>query len=402
MINLFKSIAFLLAFFLLSTTLLAGKKKQNNDYLQWAITIANSEMKHNPELWQADFVKKPKWDYTQGLIAYSMTKLFLTTKDSSYFNYVNKFADFFINNKGEILTYTPDKYNIDHLNGGKFLFDMYSITKEEKYLKALQLLRTQIENHPRTKIGVFWHKKIYENQVWLDGLYMGAPFYAQYIKEMKEPASLYDDVAKQFVLADSVTLDEKTGLNFHAWDESRLQKWAHPETGHSPHFWGRSMGWYMMAMVDVLDYLPKNHPQRKQILANFNRLSKALANYQDKQTGMWYQITDLGTKEGNYVESSCTAMYMYAIAKGINKKYLPKEFKTVVQKAFCGIINNATQKNEDGTISLTKACSVAGLGGNPYRDGSFEYYINEPIRSDDPKVIGPFILASLEMNKMCK
>lgn len=400
--KLFKSIIFLLAGLLFTSSVFAAKKKNNNDYLQWAITIAKSEMKHNPELWQADFVKKPKWDYTQGLIAYSMTKLFLTTKDSSYYNYVKKFADFFINDKGEILTYTPDKYNIDHLNGGKFLFDMYSITNEEKYLKALQLLRTQIEKHPRTKIGVFWHKKIYENQVWLDGLYMGAPFYAQYIAEMKEPKNRFDDVVTQFILADSVTLDKKTGLNFHAWDESRLQKWSNPETGQSPHFWGRSMGWYMMAMVDVLDYLPRNHPERKQILANFNRLSKALANYQDKQTGMWYQVTNLGGKEGNYVESSCTAMYIYAIAKGINNNYLDNDFKSIAQKAYCGMIANATKKNEDGTISITKACSVAGLGGNPYRNGSYEYYISEPIRNDDPKVIGPFILASLEMNKLCK
>jgi unsaturated rhamnogalacturonyl hydrolase len=398
----FKSVVILLACSFFTSTVLAAKKNNNNDYLQWAITIANSEIKHNPELWQADFVKKPKWGYTQGLIAYSMTKLYLTTKDSSYFNYVKKFADLFINNKGEILTYTLDKYNIDNINGGKFLFDMYNITNEEKYLKALQLLRTQIEKHPRTKIGVFWHKKIYENQVWLDGLYMGAPFYAQCVKELKEPVANYNDVAKQLILGDSVTLDRTTGLNFHAWDESRLQKWSNPETGHSPHFWGRSMGWYMMAMVDVLDFLPKNHPQRKQIIANLNRLTKALANYQDKQTGMWYQVTDLGGKEGNYVESSCTAMYIYAIAKGINKKYLDKDFKTVVQKAYCGMIANATQVNEDGTTSITKACSVAGLGGNPYRDGSYEYYIREPIRNDDPKVIGPFILASLEMNKLCK
>lgn len=398
--RILKLITILLSCFIFSSSLFA--KKKHNQYMQWAITIANSEIKHNPELWQADFVKKPKWDYTQGLVAFSMTKLFLQTKDSTYFNYVKVFGDFFIDNEGNIKTYTTDKYNIDHLNGGKFLFDMYKITNEDKYLKAIKLLRKQIDGHPRTSIGVFWHKKIYENQVWLDGLYMGAPFYAQCIKELQEPDSLFNDATKQLIVADKVTVDKRTGLNYHAWEETRNQKWADPVTGHSPNFWGRSMGWYMMALVDFLDYLPEKHPDRAEIIANFNRLTKALSQQQDPTTGMWFQVTDQPKREGNYVESSCTAMYIYAIAKGVNKKYLPKEYSKVACKAFDGMIQHATQKNDDGTTSITKACSVAGLGGTPYRDGSYDYYISEPIRSDDPKVIGPFILGAIEMSKMCK
>lgn len=371
-------------------------------YLNWAKSVANSEMKHNPELWQSDFVKKPKWDYTQGLIAYSLSKLFVETKDSVYFNYVQTFADFFINDKGEIMTYVLDKYNIDHLNGGKFLFDMYHFTKDEKYLKAIKLLRTQFDTHPRTQVGVFWHKEVYPNQVWLDGLYMGAPFYGQCVKELKEPKANFDDVAKQLVVGDKVTLDARTGLNFHAWDEAKTQPWANKETGHSPNFWGRSMGWYMMAMVDVLDFLPENHPDRPQILLNLNRLTSSLIKYQDSKTGMWYQVTDMPNRTGNYLESSCSAMYIYSIAKAINNKYLSNDFKPALNKAFCGFIANAIQQNEDSTVSITKACSVAGLGGNPYRSGSFEYYISEPIRNDDPKVVGPFILACIEMSKLCK
>lgn len=390
-----------LALVLSSSTLFAGKKKSNY-YIDWAVTIANSEMKHNPELWQADFVKEPKWDYTQGLIANAMTRIFLATKDSTYFKYTKVFADFFIDRDGNIKTYKVDKYNIDCLNGGKFLFDMYHITKDEKYMKAIKLLRSQIDTHPRTQIGVLWHKKIYENQVWLDGLYMGAPFYAQCAKELKESTSSFDDAAKQLVLGDKVTYDNRTGLNFHAWDESKKQQWADPTTGHSPNFWGRSMGWYMMAMVDILDFLPKDHPQRPVIIANLNRLTQALCQYQDPVTGMWFQVTDQPKREGNYVESSCSAMYIYAMTKGLNNGYLPKHYKPVVQKAFCGFITNATQKNEDGTTSITKACSVAGLGGNPYRDGSFNYYISEKVRNDDPKVVGPFIMACLEMSKLCK
>lgn len=386
---------------LVSVAVFAGKKKSNY-YLDWAITIANSEIKHNPELWQADFVKKPKWDYTQGLVANSMTRLFKATKDSTYFKYVKVFGDFFINEKGDIKTYVVDKYNIDPLNGGKFLFDMYYFTKDEKYLKAIKLLRTQFDTHPRTQVGVFWHKEVYPSQVWLDGLYMGAPFYGQCVKELKEPKANFDDVAKQLVIGDKVTLDARTGLNYHAWDEAKTQPWADPNTGLSPNFWGRSMGWYMMAMVDVLDFLPKNHPDRKQIIANLNRLTKALASFQDPATCMWFQVTDQPKREGNYVESSCSAMYIYTIAKGLNKKYLGEEFRPLVNKAFCGFIANAIQKNEDGTTSITKACSVAGLGGKPYRSGTFEYYISEPIRNDDPKVIGPFIMACIEMSKLCK
>ncbi|MDR1679202.1 MAG: glycoside hydrolase family 88 protein [Prevotellaceae bacterium] len=380
---------------------LYAAEKTTGKYLNWATTIADSEIKHRPELWQADFVKKPKWDYTQGLVAKSMLMLFAQTGDSAYYNYVKTFADFFVDSDGNILTYKMSDYSLDRVNGGKFLIDMYHYTKEEKYLKAVQILRKQFDTQPRTHIGVFWHKKIYPYQVWLDGLYMGAPFYAEYAKTFNENTdAVYADAVKQFVLADSVTLDKKTGLNFHAWEETRNQRWADPITGHSPHFWGRSMGWYMMAMADALEILPEGYPQRDKIQANFNRLTAALAKYQDKKTGMWYQVTDLAKRKGNYVESSCSAMFVYAIAKGVNKGFLPEKYRKLAITAFDGLTKNATQVNADGTTSITKACSVAGLGGNPYRDGSFEYYVGEPIRNDDPKVIGPFIMAALEMNKL--
>ncbi len=395
-----KFILLVLSCFIFSSTVSA--KKKDNDYVQWATTIANSEMKHNPELWQADFLKKPKWDYTQGLISKSLIELYKVTKDTAYFNYVQEFTDFFIDSTGTIMTYKMSDYNIDRLNGGKFLFDMFTYTKDTKYIKAIAKLRAQLKTHPRVSLGGFWHKKRYPNQMWLDGLYMGAPFYAQCAEAFNEGDESWNDITNQFILVDSVTLDKKTGLNYHGWDESREQRWSDSITGCSPHFWSRAMGWYMMAMVDVLDFLPKKHPQREQIIKNLNRLAAALVKFQDEETGMWYQVVDLGGKEGNYVESSGTAMFIYAMAKGVNMKYLPKEFRDTASKAFCGLTANATQKNEDGTTSITKACGVAGLGGKPYRDGSYEYYINEIIRNDDPKVVGPFILAALEMNKLCK
>lgn len=372
--------------------------KSNVNYLVWAEKVADSEMKHNPQLWMADFVKVPKWDYTQGLVAKAMMELYKKTNKQSCLVYVKEFAEYFVTKDGQILTYKISDYNIDRLNGGNFLFDIYAETHEERYLKAVKLLREQLVTHPRVNAGAFWHKKIYPHQLWLDGLYMGSPFYAHYASFFNEP-SLFDDVTKQFIVADKFTFDYNTGLNYHGWDESRTQKWANPTTGQSPNFWSRSMGWYMMAMVDVLDFLPSNHPDRSAIIHMLNKLSDALLKYQDKKTGMWYQVTNFPKREGNYLESSGTAMFSYAMAKGAHNGYLSEKFLKASKKAFAGLIKYSTQTNPDGTVSITKACSVAGLGGNPYRDGSYEYYINEPIRNDDPKVIGPFIMAALELAK---
>jgi unsaturated rhamnogalacturonyl hydrolase len=208
---------------------------------------------------------------------------------------------------------------------------------------------------------------------------------------------LFDDVITQFRVADKYTQHPKNGLNYHAWDESRLEQWADPKTGQSPNLWSRSIGWYVMALVDVLEYLPINHPDRPYLVRILNRVSSGLVKYQDKKTGMWFQVTNLPNKKGNYLESSGTAMFSYAMAKGVNKGYLPVKFRKTAEKAFNGLIKYSTELNADSSISITKACGVAGLGGNPYRDGSFQYYINEPVRNDDPKVVGPFILAAIEL-----
>jgi unsaturated rhamnogalacturonyl hydrolase len=391
-----KFLSILLFVFLLVQTSLASRKA--DFYLSWAKMIADSEMKHNPDLWMADFVKTPKWDYTQGLIAKAITQVYLTTGDSVYYQYVKSFADFFVDNNGNIKTYKLTDYNIDRVNGGNFLFDLHKLTQTEKYWKAIELLRSQLLTHPRVTEGAFWHKKIYPWQIWLDGLYMASPFYARYAK-ITGKSDLFNDVTNQFIVCDKYTLDPGTGLNYHAWDEKKEQKWANPQTGQSPHFWGRSMGWYMMALVDVLEYLPENHRDRPALLKILNRLSASLIKYQDKKTKMWYQITNYPEREGNYLESSCTAMYAYAMAKGANRGYLPKKYNKVAEKVFKGMLKYSTLLNEDGTYSITRACSVAGLGGTPYRDGTYEYYISEPVRNDDPKVVGPFILLALELSK---
>ncbi len=300
---------------------------------------------------------------------------------------------------GSIKTYKPSEYNIDRVNSGKILFPIYAQSKEERFRKALDLMREQMRTHPRTKDGSFWHKKIYPHQVWLDGLYMAGPYLAEYAKTFNEGA-LFDDIAVQILDVHKYMHDTKTGLYYHGWDESRKQRWADPKTGLSPNFWSRSIGWYMMSIVDVLDFLPAGHPKRPEIISILRHLSASLEKFRDKKTGMWYQVTDQPTKAGNYVESSASAMFIYSWVKGAQKGYLYKSFLTKGSKAYDQFVKRFIKQNSDGTISVTDACSVAGLGGDKvYRDGSFAYYIGEPIRENDAKAVAPFIMVSVLLNK---
>ncbi len=376
-------------------------QEPKTDYLQCAERIAQSEIQHNPELWMADFLTKPKWDYTQGLIAKAMLETYLATGDTTYLAYVEAFADYFIQEDGSILTYDLTKYNLDRVNGGNFLYLLDSIDSQPRYQAAIRLLRSQLATQPRTTEGGFWHKQIYPSQMWLDGLYMAEPFYAHYAlwDSTAGADAIFDDVVLQFSVVDKHTLNPATGLNYHGWDESHAQAWADSLTGCSPHTWGRAEGWYVMAICDVLDYLPENHAGRTQLIAILNRVCTALLRYQDPATGMWYQVPDLPEADGNYTESTCSAMFCYALAKGARMGYLPAEYRTIAARAFDGLWRSAVVENEDGTLSLTRCCAVAGLGGTPYRSGTYDYYIHEKIRDNDPKGIGPLILAALELNK---
>ncbi|MDQ1771048.1 glycoside hydrolase family 88/105 protein [Labilibaculum euxinus] len=362
-----------------------------------AVQFADSEMKRFPEAWQLDHGKRLYFGYSQGLGCLAMLKVWKETGNSKYLDYVIKWSDSLINENGEIHLYKVESYNIDYINSGKILFDVYKETGNEKYKLAMDRLIQQLKMHPRTHEGAFWHKLIYQHQVWLDGLYMGAPFLAQYAVTFDQ-SDLLDDAINQFVICDKHTRDAKTGLYYHAWDESHNQKWADKITGQSPNFWGRSMGWWFMALVDILDYVPENYPQRKNLLNIVDGVAEALSHYQD-ETGLWYQVLDQGYREGNYLEASASSMYMYCYAKAVNKGYIDKKYRKTALKAYNGLMNNLIVKNEDGTLSLTKCCAVAGLGGKPYRDGSFNYYVNERIRDNDSKATGPFIMGCLELGK---
>lgn len=338
-----------------------------------------------------------KWSYDMGVVLKGFEGLWMSTGDPKYFNAIQSKIDFFVQNDGTIKGYEADEYNIDHVNNGKLLLLLYRVTQKEKYLKAAQVLREQLRHHPRTNEGGFWHKKVYPYQMWLDGLYMGEPFYAEYAMLMHEDPA-FNDIANQFIWMEKHARDPKTGLLYHAWDESKQMRWANKQTGTSSFFWSRAMGWYGDAIVDVLDYFPANHPKRQALIDILNRLVNAVEKQQDKSTGLWYDIMNYNGpgKEKNYFEASASSQFVYAIAKGIRKGYLPAAKLSIAKKGYDGILKQFIQV-ENGQTNLTGTVKVSGLGGNPYRDGSFEYYMSEPVIVNDPKGIGAFLLASNEI-----
>ena len=350
--------------------------------------------------WPDSFSVKPggpaRWSYDQGVILKGIEGIWKLYGDASYFNYIQHSMDYYVRDDGSIRDYKRDEFNIDHTNNGKLVMLLYNITGKEKYKKAIDHIRTQFNDHPRTKEGGFWHKKIYPWQVWLDGLYMGQPFYAEYAKWARQD-TVFDDIARQFINIERHTRDAKTGLLYHGWDESKEQKWANKETGCSPNFWGRAMGWYGMAMVDVLDHFPTDHPGRDSIIGILNRFAKAITAVQDVKSGLWYDILDMPNREKNYKEASASCMFVYTLAKAVRNGYIPATYQQTAKKAYNGIIKEFIEVDANGQTNLKGTVSVSGLGGKPYRDGSFEYYMSEPVVVNDPKGMGAFILCSVEM-----
>jgi unsaturated rhamnogalacturonyl hydrolase len=355
--------------------------------LSWSTRMADSILRRNVPF---------KWQYEYGLALQAVAQMGQRTGQTKYSEHINATLDPFVDTAGNIKTYSAEEYNLDLINPGKVLFYLFHTTGDERYRKALFLLREQLRNQPRTREGGFWHKKIYPHQMWLDGIYMASPFYAEFAQTFDEPTG-YDDVVKQITLIEKHSRDRKTGLLYHGWDETKQQRWANPATGCSPNFWGRAIGWYAMAIVDVLDYLPGDHPGRTAIVAILDRMIAALANVQDRSTGLWYQVLDQGHRAGNYLEASASCMFVYALAKGVRKGYLAPKYIDLARKAYRGILGNLIDIDDRGLVNLTGTCGTAGLGGQPYRDGSFEYYVGEKTVVNDYKGVGPFILASIEM-----
>lgn len=364
----------------------------------WSAVMADSFIRNYPIVSDMPFQKKRNWNYENGIILTAMERMWKKTGDDKYYNYIKENMDLFIQEDGSIDTYELNEYNVDMINQGKALFTLIETTGEEKYRKALALLITQMKSHPRTSEGGLWHKKIYPYQMWLDGVYMTAPLLAAYGLKFEAP-EWFDDVTHEIMLMERVSRDPVTGLLYHGWDETKEERWADKATGCSPHFWGRALGWYVMAIVDVLDFLPLDHPKRGEVIGIFWRLSEAIMKVQDEESGLWYQVLDQGTRQGNYLEASCSSMFVCALAKGARLGYLGGNALEAAKRGYKGLIEHCIEMSDDGEAHLNHICGVAGLGNKPYRDGSFEYYVGEVIRQDDPKGVAPFIMACIEIEQ---
>ncbi|XP_024383441.1 uncharacterized protein [Physcomitrium patens] len=362
-----------------------------------SLTLAERMAKTSMSLWAVTGPAKDRFQYELGVFLRGIELVWEATDDKKYFEYIKFKVDRFVANNGTI-NYNFTEFTLDNILTGRLVLSLYERTKDNKYKKAAQILREQLRQQPRTHEGGFWHKLTYPYQMWLDGLYMAEPFYAEFAKLFHE-YNAFGDIAKQFIIMELRSRDSKTGLLYHGYDESRVQNWSDPKTGRSPSFWGRAVGWYFMAIVDTLDFFPMYHPKRVQLLAIVNRLAIAVKKVQDQKTGLWWQVLDKPNKKGNYLESSASSMFVYSYAKGARKGYISPVYIATAKKGYEGIVKNFAVKLSDGGLNYTRIASVGGLGGTHYRNGTFEYYISEPIVTNDPKGVGPFMMASVEISR---
>lgn len=342
--------------------------------------------------------EKSGWNYIDGCMILAILETYRITKKQRYLDFADAFIDHRVREDGTIEGYSVEKYNIDDVNAGKTLFELYDITGKEKYRKAIDLIYSQLMNQPRTEEGNFWHKKIYPNQVWLDGLYMGQPFYIEYETRFNNKKN-YPDIFQQFFNVVKNMRDPETGLYYHAYDASRQMFWCDKETGLSQNFWLRALGWYSMALLDTLNKADPSYREDYQKLKQiFLDLMQAMLRYQD-ESGMWYQVVNMGGREKNYLETSGSSIMAYCLLKGVRLGFLPEAYQEAGKKAFQGVCDKYLV-TEQGRMSLGGICLVAGLGGPNKRDGSYEYYMSEPIVQDDAKGVGPFLLAYTEMKRL--
>ena len=368
----------------------------------YSIRMIRSEMQRNPDATYLDGREgQRKWNYTTGLELKSFLDAAKRYELPDVVDYVRSWADTMATEKGEIYSYKKSNYNVDHICPARIYFDLHDMygDQDKRYRRVTRKVREQLDSHPRTQSGEFWHKQVYPHQVWLDGFYMALPFYAEYTrryapKEQKD--SLFADIAHQFTAGAKNTFDPKTGLFRHAWDESRSMFWCDPATGLSEHAWGRATGWYAIALVEVLDHMPKDHPGHKELVVQLNYLLEVLPKWADPKTGMWYQVLDCPEREGNYQEATCSIMFAYAFLKGLRRGYIDRSHEDYILGLYPKFIDRFIRENADGTISMTDCCAVGGLGGKQMRKGDFDYYLSEPIIENDCKGVGPFIWASLE------
>lgn len=362
---------------------------------KWSVKMANTVLtKSDSLIYYVD--RNPKWAYDVALLGMAVDKL--GNVDKKYSKYMEDWVNYFVKPDGSVIDYKLKEYNLDRIFPGRNMITVYMRHPEQKYKIALDNFIEQLKTQPKTTIGGYWHKNIYPSQMWLDGIFMASPYMAQYAKEFNSP-KWFDVAASQVKLIYEKTLDPATGLLMHAWDESHSQKWCDPTTGRSHYPWSRAMGWYVMAIEDILDYLPANHPDRLALISILQKTCDALLKVQDEKSGLWFQVLNKAGKEGNYVEGSGSAMYIYAFAKGAHKGYLDKKYLDIANNSFNAFIKELVTVDRKGYVTIHNICGGCGLGGNPYRDGSYEYYINEKRVDNDTKGVGPFIMAAIELDR---
>jgi unsaturated rhamnogalacturonyl hydrolase len=371
--------------------------------LPWSQRMANSTLQRWPNGRFAPPDAHWVWNYELATLLQGVEAVWYDTANGDYFNYIKNSVDPFLSPDGtSINTYDPaessQKFELDSVRMGHQLLLLYAVTQDKRYYNAATLLRNQLAQQPRTPEGGFWHKARYTQQMWLDGLYMAEPFYAEYAHTFNEPQD-FDDITKQFVVSSEHVRDPKTGLFYHGWDEAHMQPWADKTTGDSPIFWSRGMGWYMMALVDTIPYYPANDPGRAKLLGILNRLATAVVQYQDPASGLWYEVTDQPTAQGNYLESSASCMFAYALAKGVREGFLPAHYFDNASRAYQGVLKQFVTVGTDGSVTLTRTVKGVGLAGDLQRDGAYQYYVTTPVIDNDPKGIGAFLMASVEIER---
>ncbi len=348
-------------------------------------------------LWNIESIRQGKpahWNYIDGCMMTALLNFAEITGDKKYSDFVCDFIDYYVGDDGSILGYSKDKYNLDDINEGRVLFDLYDMTGKEKYLKAIERLHEQIAEQPRTNTGNFWHKKIYPNQIWLDGIYMAQVFYVRY--QLKNGGDLSDTMS-QIKNVRKYMFSEEKGLCYHGMDCSKSAFWADKQTGLSKNFWLRAIGWFTVALADIIDYTDGS--DRDEFISVFRDVIKGISQYADPETGMYYQVADCGGREGNYLETSGSSMIAYAMLKGARLGVIDESYAALGKKTFDGICKKYLTVSENGELHLGGICLVAGLGpeDNKRRDGSYEYYISEPVVENDAKGVAPFLLCYTEV-----
>lgn len=374
----------------------AATEQLLDEYIDYLMDHSDSE---HPA-WNLEMIRSGKcnkWNYIDGCMITGILERYEITGEARFLDFADRFISGFVEEDGRIRTYDPEEYSLDNVNPAKNLFTLYDLTGKEKYRKAIELVRSQLSTMPRTPEGNFWHKLIYPNQVWLDGIYMAIPFYMEYEKRFDAQKDC-EDICRQIANVEIRMRDPKTGLYYHGYDASRKMYWADPDTGCSPNFWLRAEGWFILGLVDVLEIMKDLPMQAESVHLQHMLLdlAKALSKYQDP-SGLWYQLIALPELEGNYLETSGTALISAALLKAVRLGFLPESFRAIGEKAFYGIVDHRLTKNTDGTPCVTGICLVAGLGGEQHRDGSVAYYLSEPVVQNDAKGVGPLLLAYTEM-----